>query len=402
MLLRQGGWSRLLRRDLIGWNLAALAVVIAIGVATLTLSPFNVGVVGDYIGHELGPSILTDVVEPIVEQQLMPSLLVLTIGGIAASILARDRRILLALFWIGVVLAVVAILTGPIEPARYSLVALPAYCIAGASIASIRVSGRFAWLPRAILACGVAAQIWTGRTQRPAGAEGYEEAARFVLADGTAPTVLFSASVDTGYFVFFVRKHDPARRLVVLRSDKMLTTSLMADLAVKNRIKSPEEIYTVLERFGTKFVVIEDRPTDSRVLNWLRREVRTDRFIERRRLPLRSADHRLLNTSLSIYEYREARPPDPDAQLELWLPVAGRTLHVPLRDLQVERPQGATREPGAGLLCKGGGTENRRHANRDTALMFPIVSARSTFARYAARIAPTQFVSDSRSCSFED
>ena len=34
-----------------------------------------------------------------------------------------------------------------------------------------------------------------------------------------------SSNVDTGYFVFFTRKHDPHQDLIVLRADKLLVTS---------------------------------------------------------------------------------------------------------------------------------------------------------------------------------
>ena len=166
----------------------------------------------------------------------------------------------------------------------------------------------------------------------PARAGAYEEAARFVLADAgghSAPTVLYSASLDTGNFVFFVRKHDPAQRLVVLRSDKLLTTSLMGRLSVEDRIASPEDIYPLLDRYGTKFIVIEDRPSGSIVLDWLRDELRSDRFIERRRM-----GSALGGASLVVYEYAGATSPDPDAAIDINIPLVGREIHIPLSDLR--------------------------------------------------------------------
>ncbi len=108
----------------------------------------------------------------------------------------------------------------------------------------------------------------------PTGAEGYEAAAQYVLSQSaSSPTILFSGPVDTGYFVFFVRKHDPAGQHVVLRSDKLLTTSRMGRSSVKDRIKDRQEIYGLLRAYGTRFVVIEDQPSDSQVLDWLREEL---------------------------------------------------------------------------------------------------------------------------------
>ena len=136
---------------------------------------------------------------------------------------------------------------------------------------------------------------------------GYEEAARFVLADAdgqSAPTVLYSASVDTGVFVFFVRKHDPARRLVVLRSDKLLTTSLMGQAERRRSHPAvPRRSIPCSNRYGTRFIVIEDMPSGSIVLDWLRDELRGDRFIERRRIavdPVRLLSRRSVTGRLRI------------------------------------------------------------------------------------------------------
>src|SRR5262249_19541118 len=150
------------------------------------------------------------------------------------------------------VLAGALLITGPVEPVRYSILAVPAYCVCAASLArAARSPGA-----RSLLAVGLAVvviwQLWSGRVTRPRSEGGYEEAARFVGAepDGqSAPTVLYSASVDTGMFVFFVRKHDPERRLVVLRADKLLTTSLMGQLSVEDRIRSAQDIYPLLDRY---------------------------------------------------------------------------------------------------------------------------------------------------------
>jgi hypothetical protein len=133
--------------------------------------------------------------------------------------------------------------------------------------------------------------------------------------------------------VFFVRKHDPEQQHVVLRSDKLLTTSRMGRLSVQERIKDRHEIYGLLKKYGTRYVVIEDRPSDSRVLEWLREEVKTSQFAERRRIPIITTDKRLIGVSLAVYEYLDAEPPDPTAELDLDVPLVGREVRVPLAKL---------------------------------------------------------------------
>ena len=127
--------------------------------------------------------------------------------------------------------------------------------------------------------------------------------------------------------------------MVVLRADKLLTTSLMGHLSVEDRIQSADEIYSLLDRYGTRFIVIEDRPSGSRVLDWLRDELRGDRFIERRRLG--GGQSSLRGPSLVVYEYKGARPADPDAEIDLNLPLVGRHIRVPLSALQPSDPPAA-------------------------------------------------------------
>jgi hypothetical protein len=247
----------------------------------------------------------------------------------------RDRRIVFVTLWIACVVGAVVVFTGSIEPDRYSILAVPAYCLAAATLA---VRARAHQIGR-VIGYGVllAATCWqfaVAASKPLVEADGYEQAAAFVVSQDQAPTVLFSGPVDTGYFVFFVRKHDPAQRLIVLRSDKVLTTSEMGNVDVEERISRREEIYDVLRRFGTRFVVIEDRPAGSRVLDWLRDELKASRFAERRRYQTRATDRRLRGVDIVVYEYLDATPPAPDAVLDLHLPVVGRDIRVPLSDLR--------------------------------------------------------------------
>jgi hypothetical protein len=334
ILLSNNGWRHFLNpRILIGTSIG-LAVVGAVAVATLILSPFNVSVVRHVFANGLDVAGTIRTLGIIGREQIGLPLLLLTAAGIGMSILAQDRRIVFVLLWIAAVLAGVIFVTGAVEPARYSALAFPAYCVAGASLwcSTPRRSVHVVWT--VILLSTFGWQLVAGRDLRPVGASGYEQAATFVVGQQTGPTVLFSGSVDTGYFVFFVRKHDPDHRLVVLRSDKILTTSLMGSLSVEDRISNPDEIYAILQRFGTRFIVIEDHPTGSRVLDWLREQLHTSHFAVRARYPVESADRRLQGVDVVVYEYLEATPAAPDATLDLKLPLVGREIRVRLSELQ--------------------------------------------------------------------
>jgi len=328
-------FDRLLKRDVLT-AVAAVVILSAPAVALpLALSPSNVEGVMSAGKSQTQSEVLGLLHEALYPQFAWPVMIVAAAGAVWA-IVRRDARSLLLLLWVVCVAPALLFFHGAngVAP-RYTLFWVPAICaLAGSLLAEQRFRG-VRLLVGAVLVVGVAMQIADKQTiaERMEQAGGYEEAAQFVLAGDPGPTVLFSGDIDTGFFTFFVRKHDPERRLVVLRSDKILTTSLMGKPSVEERIERPDQIYETLHRYGTRYVVIEDRPSKARVLEWLREELKSPRFIERRRIPIRTTDPRLRGTSLAIFELRDPTPPAADAMLSLHLPVVGQSVDVALRDL---------------------------------------------------------------------
>ena len=334
LLLMDGGWARLRQRHVWGWTIAGASLVILLVVVTVALSPYNVGIAVNVILNGVGIAAWREIVQPVLQEHLRPSLLYGVVTAAVVSVLVRDRRAWLAASWVVAVLAGVVFVTGPYDVARYGIYAVPAYCLIAASLAAYSRTGVRSLGAHAVLLVIFALQVRAGAAVEPVGGRGYEQAAVSVLAGPAAPTVLYSASVDTGYFVFFVRKHDAERRLIVLRSDKLLTTSFMGDPSLTERIRDRADIYPLLDRYGTRFVVIEDRPTGSDVLDWLNEEVKGDRFIEHERIPIETRDRRLQQVDLVIYEYKDAKPGDPNAELDMQLPIVDREIRVKLSDLQ--------------------------------------------------------------------
>jgi hypothetical protein len=334
LLLQDHGWRRFRQPRILLPTVIGIGLLALVALATLILSPFNVDVIRRVLAGTLGHATTLGLVAIIVREQLHPALLFLMLAGIAWAILDRDRRVVVPIAWMLSVLLGVVFVTGPLEPARYSILAVPAYCLAGASLwARARNRTTTAIVAAAIIAAA-GWQAVGALAVRPVGAHGYEQAATYVIEHSQAPTVLYTGVVDTGYFVFFVRKHDPAQRLVVLRSDKILTTSSMGHLSVEDRITDRGQIYDVLREFGTRYVVIEDVRSGTRVIDWLRDELHTAHFAERQRYPIDTRDRRLRGADLVVYEYLEATPPAAGAQIDVKLPIVNREIRVPLSDFQ--------------------------------------------------------------------
>ena len=123
--------------------------------------------------------------------------------------------------------------------------------------------------------------------------------------------------------MFFARKHDPERRSIILRADKIFTVSMMQQVSVAELIDRPELIPPTLGRLGVGYVVIEDRHSSSHVLEWLRDELKTPRYIERLRTRIDTRDERIQQTDVVVYEVRDVSSPDPNARLDLRLPLNG-------------------------------------------------------------------------------
>jgi hypothetical protein len=314
--------------------LGGLALAIPAAIMTIRLSPYNF----QYVRYRLFEADWPDgvvgrVMSLIYQEQLAWPIVATFAAGVLASAGRRDGRVWLTLGWVVTVSAGVIVAIGAAEPARYSIAALPGYALGAASLAAVARTRATRGVVALLLAGLTVSQLSAARNVSPIGGSGYEQAAELVLAQPRAATMLYSASVDTGYFVFFVRKHDAEPRHVVLRSDKVLTTSLMGRVSVEDRIQAPNEIYPLLQTYGTRYVVIEDRPSGSIVLDWLRTELESENFIERRRIPIVTRDTRLQGVDLVVYEYRDAQLPDLDAVVDMRIPLVGEEFRMPLADL---------------------------------------------------------------------
>jgi hypothetical protein len=336
MFLMRVPIRRLLQRDvLITLVVSTLLTAPALAVPMLISSSNAVGVMG--ATHPEGRGFLT-LLRAALAPQLAWPLIAVAVAGAVIGLVRRDRFTGVLVVWVAGVVPALFFFGGSVDDgSRYTVYWVPAFC---ALAASSLAGWRSRLVPAAILvvlAIGIGQQLKHRDLNKIDHARGYEDAARFVLASAPGATVMFSGDVDTGYFTFFVRKHDVDRRLVVLRADKIFTTSLMSRESYQERIDRPEQIHEALHRFGTRYVVIEDRPSESRVLEWLRQELKSPRFAERQRIAFHGTDKRLKGTSLAIYELLDHSSPEAGAALSMHLPVVSQSLDVQLSDLMARK-----------------------------------------------------------------
>ncbi len=328
ILVTHLGWRSLLTpKALMGLGIA-LALSVPLVLMTVRLAPENfafalANATGLFAGNRHAAA--NRIIGTILSTHLSIPALIVTIGSVLVLILRRRRQVLIGLAWIICVVGGSVVFAGATEPARYAFAALPAYFLLTAGLAAEARTKNTKALAAAVLLGTFWWQLWHVRHTYPSGAGGYEEAAEYVLAQSKEPAIFYDSAVDTGYFVFFMRKHDPGGGHIVLRSDKLIGRG------TGNIEQDRIDLHAALQRLGVRWIVAEERQTGPRMLRMFHEEFSGSRFALRQRIPVVSTAAPGLH--LQVYEYLDARPPDYSARINIDLPLGQRDFALHLRDL---------------------------------------------------------------------
>jgi hypothetical protein len=329
MLLEKG--TEILRKKTV-WVAVALVILLSLPLIILTvnMAKGNLIWIFEHPQQHWNLKSLWAYPERIWRQQLSFPVVILSFLGLALTLVHRRRHEHLFLMWI-LLLYLELIFIGPNE-GRYAIYWVPPFCLFAALVSRfIRIKAlKVAFF---LLLTGISVyQIYFAVRMEPRYAEGYEQAARFVV-ENQASTVLYSSNVDDGYFVFFTRKYDRQKKMIVLRADKILATSNLGAI-VNELISDPRQIYSTMNSFGIRYLVVENSKSRSRVLEWVEEEAGSEHFLLRKVIPVRSNyPPELRDVNLLIYEYKDWRPADPKAIIRMNIPLMGKDIVVPLADL---------------------------------------------------------------------
>lgn len=324
------GWRVFLDRQLLWAAGAGAALAAPMIVISVLYAPTNIALVlnnSSGLLHGSRATGVADVLRTIIETHVTVPTMLVTLASLILLMWRRNRQVIIGLTWLVCVVGGSVVFAGSVEPARYAFGALPAYFLMIAALAEAGSTPSARRATTIILTLLLAWKVWNVRYVYPSGAGGYEAAAEYVLASGGAssPGILFDGPEDTGYFVFFVRKHDPSGPHFVVRGDKILPRRKEATTP------TADTVYEALSHYGIRFVVIEDIASPDPMARVIRQQVRTDRFTLRRRIPIVSTS--APGAHLEIYEYRDAGPPDPEAPISISLPRGNRRIALRVGDL---------------------------------------------------------------------
>lgn len=130
---------------------------------------------------------------------------------------------------------------------------------------------------------------------------GYEEAAKYVVEEAGAPTVVAFSGYHNGNFIFHVRKLDTNRNIVVLRGDKIFSDH---EWVAMHRDLAGQQLLRFLRDFGVKYVVLETKERkDSPDIALLLKLLPAGDFILRKEIKLKTNIRAFEGVSLQVYQY---------------------------------------------------------------------------------------------------
>ena len=321
------GFRKIFEQDVLWSGVVFFIAMLPIGAMSFGLSPANIVQVSsvpmDYIVKSEN---LFQHARMVWLHHLTSPVVWLSVAGIVIGLWRRDQRCYFFLAWI---LAFYGVLTYTgIGQVRFGIFWIPAFCLFAANFVNV-FSSRY-WrigITTVILVISGSQAIMAYNVESTF-ARGYQEAAQYVVQNKKGASVLYSAHVDTGYFIFNTRALDSNREMIVLLADKVLATTNLTRF-VEERIQNKDDIYTLLKDFGVCHVVLEDKPSESHAIEWLRKEVKKEeRFTLKKNIPIHSNHKRLQNVSLKIYEYKSCGPSNPNAVLDMNLPLINRSIKI--------------------------------------------------------------------------
>jgi hypothetical protein len=263
--------------------------------------------------------------------QITKPVFLLSMVGFGMALYNRDHQFV---FFGLLIVSTYIFFTGIlIKDPRYTMYWMPAFTLLAVLplyyLKKIKAFKRFGW---AIVITILIYQINKTYEKQLDYATGYDSAAQYVLQNcGESPAVLFDG-YNNGYFTYFMRALDQKRSMIVLRGDKLLSSSsIFSNHRLEIHAFSQKDIKNIIDEFGISCIVIESRETSNIEIHRIFREyLSSGPFQLVNEIIVDSNRVHLKNQSLKIYRYLQLKPPTAD-YLIINLPVVGQILKIPYR-----------------------------------------------------------------------
>jgi hypothetical protein len=190
--------------------------------------------------------------------QLSLYALIPALAGLIFSVTKRRRKA--AWPYLAMILATYLTFTpiGEMD-SRHAIYWIPAFALFAAEGITLAVN----WLRTPKLYVPLAALVimlmgWSIMAAPKFFVRGYEDAARYVATNSTNSPFCFFVGRLNGNFIYQLRRHDPNRRLWVLRADKLLFSTLISSqVEYKQFAVGDEDILATIFKYDPEFLVVE-------------------------------------------------------------------------------------------------------------------------------------------------
>jgi hypothetical protein len=147
---------------------------------------------------------------------------------------------------------------GQAEP-RHTIYWVPAFALFAAAAVTGAPAFLGRWAAPALAGFVITGTAWAALRIPAPYVQGYEEAARFIVANNKDSPICLIDTYLEGNIVYYVRLHDPARRLWILRADKVLYSALSdPSYAYVEHVKGQEAILAEIYRHDPELIVVEE------------------------------------------------------------------------------------------------------------------------------------------------
>ena len=174
------------------------------------------------------------------------------------------------------------------------------------------------WLNRSVVAVGLSIALTGGTAYVSMNIThfhvfGYEDAASYVVANTHERPVVLMDGFLNGDFIYQVRRHDPERKLWVLRGDKLFYSMLCDPHAgYEEYAKSEREMLDLIYRFDPELIVLEEPQLyfELPAATMLRQVIRAhpERYRLETSIPIRTDHFRFANARLEIWRNLQRNP----------------------------------------------------------------------------------------------
>jgi 4-amino-4-deoxy-L-arabinose transferase-like glycosyltransferase len=274
--------------------------------------------------------ILTFYIRALPEQVGWPVLLLAIAGLCTQHVWSKRESTTLMLSWVFSCYVMFTLIFHK-EP-RYSFYWTPAFTYFAAGFLTAKWNFRPARVAAAVAAIVLTAQslAFGWRYERP-NLSGFSPLASRVKQASNSGVILFDAPLPAN-FIFFLRTLDSDRHFVVLR--KAIWAARINIRAGSTELaRTVDDVRTVIDRNGVKFVVVSDAPTYFEGQESLRELVQSDpTFRLMTTIPIESNEREWKNVHLYLYENTQSHPPR-DKFLRVRMMTLPRDIVVPWQSL---------------------------------------------------------------------